>query len=81
MKNAVFWDVAPCRSCVNPRFGGACRFHLQGRKIRERGTSLSRWLSLVLDLQSECEFNALLNLTRSKWVERRQPEALFHIRL
>jgi hypothetical protein len=22
MKNAVFWDVAPCRSCVNRRFGG-----------------------------------------------------------
>jgi hypothetical protein len=22
MKNAVFWNVAPCRSCVNRRFGG-----------------------------------------------------------
>jgi hypothetical protein len=22
MKNAVFWDVEPCRSCVNRRFGG-----------------------------------------------------------
>jgi hypothetical protein len=22
MKNAVFWDVASCRSCVNRRFGG-----------------------------------------------------------
>jgi hypothetical protein len=22
MKNAVFWDVAPCKSCVNRRFGG-----------------------------------------------------------
>jgi hypothetical protein len=43
MKNAVFWDVAPCRSCVNRRFGGTYRLHLQGRKIRERGTSLSRW--------------------------------------
>jgi hypothetical protein len=21
LKNAVFWDVAPCRSCVNRRFG------------------------------------------------------------
>jgi hypothetical protein len=44
MKNAVFWDVAPCTSCVNRRFGGTYRLHLQGRKIRERGTSLSRWL-------------------------------------
>jgi hypothetical protein len=22
MKNVVFWDVAPCRACVNRRFGG-----------------------------------------------------------
>jgi hypothetical protein len=40
--NAVFWDVAQCRSCVNRRFGGTCRLHLQGRKIRVRGTSGSR---------------------------------------
>jgi hypothetical protein len=40
MKNAVFWDVAPCRSCgLNRRFGGRYRFHLQGRKISERGFS------------------------------------------
>jgi hypothetical protein len=45
MKNAVFWDVAPCRSCeLNRRLGGTYRLHLQGRKIRERGTSMSRWL-------------------------------------
>jgi hypothetical protein len=43
MKNAVFWNVAPCRSCVNRRFGGTHRHHLQGRKIREQGTSVSRW--------------------------------------
>jgi hypothetical protein len=35
MKNAVFWDVAACRSCVNRRFGGTYHLHLQGRKIRE----------------------------------------------
>jgi hypothetical protein len=29
---------------VNRRFGGKYRLHLQGRKIRERGTSVSRWL-------------------------------------
>jgi hypothetical protein len=44
MKNGVFWDVAPFRSCVNRRFEGTYRLHLQGRKIRERGTSVSRWL-------------------------------------
>jgi hypothetical protein len=25
LKNAIFWDVAPCRSCVNRRFGGTNR--------------------------------------------------------
>jgi hypothetical protein len=35
---------APCRACVNRRFGGTYRLHLQGRKIRELGTSVSRWL-------------------------------------
>jgi hypothetical protein len=45
IKNAVFWDVAPCRSCkLNRCFGGTYRLHLQGRKIHEQGTSVSRWL-------------------------------------
>jgi hypothetical protein len=45
MKNAVFWDVAPCRSCeMNRRFGGTYRLRLQGRIIRERGTSVSCYL-------------------------------------
>jgi hypothetical protein len=44
MKNAVFWAVATCRYCVNRRFRGTYRFHLQGIKIRERGTNVSRWL-------------------------------------
>jgi hypothetical protein len=47
MKNVLFWDVIPCRSCVNQRFGGTYRFHLQGRKILERG-----WLQTELSLQS-----------------------------
>jgi hypothetical protein len=50
LKNAVFWDVAPCITCVNRRFGGMYHLHLQGKKIRERETSCrmsaatcSRW--------------------------------------
>jgi hypothetical protein len=42
VKNAVFWDVVLCKSCVNQRFGGTYRLHLQGRKIRSRETSVSR---------------------------------------
>jgi hypothetical protein len=33
-KNAIFWDVAPCRSCER------IASNIQGRKIRERGTSV-----------------------------------------
>jgi hypothetical protein len=51
IKNAVLWDVAPWRSCVNRRFGGPYRLHLQGRKIRWRGTSVSRWLQTTATLR------------------------------
>jgi hypothetical protein len=44
-KECRLLGVAPCRcSGLNRRFGGTCRLHLQGRKIRERRTSVSRWL-------------------------------------
>jgi hypothetical protein len=42
MKNAVFWNAAMCSSFVNRRFGGTYRLHLQGKKIRERGTRVRR---------------------------------------
>jgi hypothetical protein len=42
-KNTVFWDVAPCRSCLNRRFGGTYSLHLQGIKsVKEE----SAWASL-----------------------------------
>jgi hypothetical protein len=44
LTNAIFCDVAPCISCVNRSVGGKYRLHLQGKKIRERETSVSRWL-------------------------------------
>jgi hypothetical protein len=44
MKNTVLWDVVPCSSYVIRHFGGTYLLRLQGRKIRERGTSVSRWL-------------------------------------
>jgi hypothetical protein len=37
MKNAVFWDVALCRSSVNRRFGGRYRLRLQGTFLRNVG--------------------------------------------
>jgi hypothetical protein len=60
MKNAVFWGVAPCRcDRLNRRFGGSYRLYLQGRKIRERRTSVPNYytgssLIVALDVtQSE----------------------------
>jgi hypothetical protein len=40
LKNAVFWDVAPCSSCVIRRFGGTYCLHIQGRKISHTGSGL-----------------------------------------
>jgi hypothetical protein len=55
MKNAVFWDVAPCRSCVNRRFGGTYRVHLQGRLSLQppahAGSSLSDF-SVFLEFEN-----------------------------
>jgi hypothetical protein len=59
-KNSVFWDVEPGRSCVNRRFVGTYRLHLQGRKIRERGSSLSRWLSLLSSAHAGSSLAAFL---------------------
>jgi hypothetical protein len=42
IKNAVFWDVEPCRSYVTRRFGGTYRLYLQGRKISFPYTILIR---------------------------------------
>jgi hypothetical protein len=32
MKNGVFWDVTPCGSCKNRRFGGTQRLHHKGKQ-------------------------------------------------
>jgi hypothetical protein len=39
MKNAVFWDVAPCRYCINRRFGRTYRLHLPGRRKKKNPPS------------------------------------------
>jgi hypothetical protein len=65
MKNAVFWNVAMCRPCVNRRFGGIYRLHLQGRKIHERETSVSRWLQTELSLQPPAIKETYLHMKRS----------------
>jgi hypothetical protein len=71
LKNAVFWDVAPCRSYVNRRFGGTYRLHLQGRKIRERETSVSMWLHAA---------SSLTDFSTLKMEAIRSSETSVHIR-
>jgi hypothetical protein len=44
MKNVVFRDVAPYRHYVKWRLGGTYRLHFQGIKIRERESTVSRWM-------------------------------------
>jgi hypothetical protein len=57
--------VATCRSWVNRRFGGRYRLHLQGRKICERGTSVSRWL-LRLHVPPKRRFTQDLHVATSQ---------------
>jgi hypothetical protein len=45
MKNAVFWDVAPCIYFVNRRFAGTYRLHLKGiRNPRAMKRRLTEYL-------------------------------------
>jgi hypothetical protein len=41
MMNAVFWDVTPCGSCKNRRFGGNYRLNYQGDKNRRARKTLT----------------------------------------
>jgi hypothetical protein len=45
MKNAVFWEVAPCGFCKNQCFGGTC-LHLQGRKNPRAKKNVGSWLTV-----------------------------------
>jgi hypothetical protein len=36
IKSSSFWDITPCSPLkVNRHFGGTCRLHLQGGRIRQ----------------------------------------------
>jgi hypothetical protein len=41
MKNAVFWNVTPCDSCDNRRFGERIASIMMVTKIGELGTMLA----------------------------------------
>jgi hypothetical protein len=73
LKNAVFWDVAPCIYCINWRFGGTYHLHLQSTKIHERGTSVSRWLQQVNNFHVICEsWDNTVGIATSYWLDDRR---------
>jgi hypothetical protein len=41
MKNVVFWDVTPCGSCKNRRFGEPSASFIRVKRIGEIGTTLA----------------------------------------
>jgi hypothetical protein len=43
LKNGVFWDVTPCGSCKNRRFGGTWRLLHQGDKTDVRCEEIPSW--------------------------------------
>jgi hypothetical protein len=68
--------VTPCRSCVNRLFRGTYRLHLQGRKIRERGTTVSRWLQT----EPPVENTQLADFSTLKMEAIRSSETYVHTR-
>jgi hypothetical protein len=61
MKNAVFWDVAPCRFCVNRRFGGMyCSLHPRAHA----GSSLVDFSTLKMQAICSSETSVHTSSTR-----------------
>jgi hypothetical protein len=62
VKNDVFWGVAPCRSCLNRRFGGTYGLHLQGSEEPaslqppvHAGSSLADFSTLKMEAKRSSE--------------------------
>jgi hypothetical protein len=74
LKNAVFWDVTPCGSCKNPRFGGTHRFHHHGEKNQHSelqllvtANAVTSLLILFILIMEAIRSSETLVLTRATW--------------
>jgi hypothetical protein len=69
-EETVFWDVVPCRSCVNRSFGGNYHLHLHDIKIRRlqppahAGSSLADFSTLKMEAICSSETSVYTRFTR-----------------
>jgi hypothetical protein len=66
MKNAVFWDVTPCGSCKNLRFGGTLVWLRRVRRLQVTANVLSSpiLVTLMMEALSSSETSVLTRATR-----------------
>jgi hypothetical protein len=64
MKNGVFWDVMPCGSCKNRRFGGTWSLLHQGDNSASVFLSSPILVTLLKEAQSTSETSVLTRATR-----------------
>jgi hypothetical protein len=71
-KNSVLWDVTPCGSCKNRRFGGTYHLHHQGDKNRAKTMlALTGSCSMLRTKQIKWEWWRLCVPSRRRfWQER-----------
>jgi hypothetical protein len=69
MKNAVFWDITPCGSCVNRRFGGTSVYtRSTQRHISEDGILQRQeqdYIKLQIKVQQSFYFTYIQRLKRN----------------
>jgi hypothetical protein len=57
MKNAVFWNVTPCGSCKNRRFGGTYLLHYHVENISSQLASIASYCQSCFHLVDSLQIN------------------------
>jgi hypothetical protein len=60
----IFWEMIPCDSYKNRRFGGSYLLHLQGARVRA-----GYWCSRKLEAIRSSETSVLIRATRCHFPE------------